>query len=94
MSVIHSSPINCSQHIYFLFKKPGAAAMLQEQQKYTKYLKASKQLAHNLVTFILNHMEEWESIQKNFRKKMQKTQCIKFTIVKRRFTCTIDSTIT
>ena len=57
-------------------KKPGAAAMLRQQQKNTKYLKASKQVAHNFVQLIFESYGRMGKYTKEFTKKITK-DCIR-----------------
>ena len=75
VSVVHSTPLN--QDILLKnAKKPGAAAMLREQQKNAKYLEASKQVAHNFVPLIFESYERMGKYTKEFMKNVAK-DCIK-----------------
>ena len=75
VSVVHSTPLN--QDILLKnAKKPGAAAMLREQQKHAKYLEASKQVAHNFVPLIFESYGRMGKYTKEFMKNIAK-DCIK-----------------
>ena len=75
VSVVHSTPLN--QDILLKnAKKPGAAAMLREQQRNAKYLKASRQVAHNFVPLIFESYGRMGKYTKEFMKNIAK-DCIK-----------------